>query len=313
MLGISVIICCYNSSKKISETLFHLKHQNVNNVPWEVIIVDNNSNDDTVSKCLAFWEDNSINFSIVSEERIGLVYAREKGVKTARYDYLIFCDDDNWLDQFYLRVVYDLFTKNPLIGAIGGQSIPVFEDSINIPEWFEMEKNSYAVGKQALFTGDITYRYFLWGAGLAVRKKIAEKCFDLHTPFLLTGRSEVKVMAGDDSELCHRIILLGYRLYYDDRLKFRHYIPNDRLSSEYLIKLKEGFSKTYNILSLYSEYINIVIFNKNSMVKNFKEIFIDHKVNLKKLLRTIYWIYGVSIYVNNNMRLIRRFYLKNVY
>ena len=49
MNGVTVAICCYNSSARIAETLRHLSLQRLSeNIPWEVLIIDNACTDDTV-------------------------------------------------------------------------------------------------------------------------------------------------------------------------------------------------------------------------------------------------------------------------
>ena len=100
--GISVIICCYNSSTLLPRTLEHLALQDVpENILWELIIVDNNSNDDTAEVARKEWEKYKIDipFKVVYESNPGLSYARQKGVKEASFELLLFCDDDNWLEK----------------------------------------------------------------------------------------------------------------------------------------------------------------------------------------------------------------------
>jgi len=54
--GISVVIACHNSSKRLPQTLEHVKQQNVpEHVQWEVIIVDNASTDNTAQIAQSIW------------------------------------------------------------------------------------------------------------------------------------------------------------------------------------------------------------------------------------------------------------------
>ena len=56
MKGISIIICCYNSAKRLHETLKHLALQQVSDtIHWEVILVNNNSTDATTQIALEIW------------------------------------------------------------------------------------------------------------------------------------------------------------------------------------------------------------------------------------------------------------------
>ncbi|RXK57427.1 glycosyltransferase [Lacibacter luteus] len=313
MKGISVIICCYNSAERIGATLKHLKGQMwKEDACWEVILIDNNCTDNTVNAALTVWENHPVKLKLVKEQKAGLIHAREAGIRAAVYDYLVFCDDDNWLDEIYIQTVFTLFENNEQAGAIGGQSTIAVQNGEMIPTWFKAEENAYAVGKQAMQSGDVTERLYLWGAGLAVRKHIAEKCFDEDFPFLLTGRSGKAVTAGDDSEICNRIVLMGYRLLYDERLKYEHFIPSIRLTEDYLIQMKNGFERSYGVLTLYSECIRAIVLNKRSKAAVLRETINERPFNKGKLLRMVYWIYGLALYVNNDMRMIRAYYKKHL-
>src|SRR4051812_32311772 len=94
-LGISVIICCYNSSQRIHYALKHLEQQSFeDDLRWEVIVVDNASSDGTGRIAESIWREFNcdIPFRVVTESEPGLSHARNKGVAEARFEYLIFCD-----------------------------------------------------------------------------------------------------------------------------------------------------------------------------------------------------------------------------
>ncbi len=310
MKGVSVIICCYNSAERIGITLQHLQKQQKVNFLWEVVLVDNNCTDGTIDETLAVWGNHLVKLRLVKEERAGLIYAREAGIRSALYDYLIFCDDDNWLCETYIQTVFELFETKPQTGAIGGQSTIVVQKGETIPTWFKSEENAYAVGRQALRSGDITDRHYLWGAGLAIRKQVAENCFDNRFPFLLTGRKGKKIIAGDDTEICNRIILMGYHLLYDERLYYKHFIPSVRLTEEYLNQMKKGFEASYGVLTLYSEFISAIGLQNYSKPAIFLNTLHARPFNKGKLLRMFFWLFGLTFYVNDDMRIIRAFYKK---
>src|SRR5262245_41018784 len=103
--GVSVIVCCYNSADRLPETLKHIAMQNVpDSILWEVIIVNNNSTDETEKVAISEWSRYhlSVPFKVVNESKPGLNFARKKGVENAGFSLLLFCDDDNWLDEDYL-------------------------------------------------------------------------------------------------------------------------------------------------------------------------------------------------------------------
>lgn len=264
--SLSIIICCYNSAKRLPQTIKHIALQEVpQHINWELIIINNNSTDNT--KEIAALEVNNYpvlkhRYSIIDEPTPGLSSARHKGVEVAKYDYVIFCDDDNWLEKTYVQTAYEILENNPKIAAVGGQSEAVSD--VQFPDWWEDYKEGYAVGKQNQVSGNIHPRNYLWGSGLVFRKSLYIMAFK-NFPSLLSDRKGNELSAGGDSEICMRFLLMGYELYYDENLSFKHYIPSNRLSWEYRKKLFLGFQRSHLILDTYSQYISIVKKSRSSI------------------------------------------------
>ena len=243
--GVSIVICCYNSSSVLPETLRYICTQKVpSNIPWEVIIVDNASTDNTFIAAREIWNRYNClaSFKIVKESEPGLSAARLKGFNTAKYDFIIFCDDDNRLNNDYVKNVYEIMTSNKDIGVLGGQSKAEFD--IIEPSWFKDWKNSYAIGKQFDSDGDITFsRGYVWGAAMAVRKEAWDELMTKGFRSLLTDRKGNSLSAGGDTEICYALRNEGWKIWYDHRLKFKHYISEKRLNWKYLRKLFRGFGQ----------------------------------------------------------------------
>lgn len=251
--GISIIICCYNSALRIGQTLQHIADQKTSDLSCEVIIVNNASTDNTVDVAKLFWanfNNNKISFNCVHEPTPGLSYARGNGVENANFEYVIFCDDDNWLDQDYVQNVFDLFESNPDVAILGGIGTAVFENASLKPEWFNQFYHGYAVGPQSEKT---SYLNGVYGAGMAIRKTIWNKIMEM--PLLLTGRKGNTLTAGDDAEICLRTRLFNFKILYSPKLKFQHYLLKSRLTWDYLKKLHIGFAHCFFILNLYEKVL----------------------------------------------------------
>lgn len=251
--GISIVVCCYNSRHRLPETLKHIASQKYTGTfPRELILVNNNSTDDTVEVAKSEWKKyrSDLSFSIIDEQTPGLTAARMAGVAVSRYDYIIFCDDDNWFADTFVQKAFTIIQERPDIGALGGQSDAASDGPF--PDWWDEYKHSYAVGRQGTTDGDISERKYIWGAGLVVRKILLTKIFDQKTPLLLTDRKGKSLSSGGDTEICNRVLLLGYKLYYSEKLFFTHFIPKERLTSEYRINLYNGMSLAFPILEKYS-------------------------------------------------------------
>jgi len=279
--GVSVIICCYNSSKLLPETLHHLSLQKVRSyVRWEVIVVDNASTDNTEEVALKEWsryKNCKGILRVVKQPIPGLSAAREKGIEESKYEYMVFCDDDNWLEKNYLQTVVSTMRVEKEIGIIGCETEEVCE--VNPPDWFDKWKNwSYAVGEQFEKSGDITWsRGFVWGAGMVLRRKALNQLYKEGFRSLLTDRKGKELASGGDTELCFALRLAGWRIWYEPKLKLKHYMTAPRLKWEYLLKLWKGFGISTVGLDTYLNIIPEDLLDGNYVVikKSWKENLID--------------------------------------
>lgn len=235
-MSVSVVICCHNSQGRIEKTLQALS-QCRGDFAIEAILVDNASTDDTVEQARSIWSRlrNPFELRIISEATPGKVFAQRTGTRDARNEFIVYCDDDNWLAPDYLIVAKQILS-DPSIGATSGQAEPVFEGEA--PTFAYSHGNWLALGIQSLHTGDLTDTVgYLWGAGMAARRADLMKIFECPVLPILSGPSGVLSIArGDDNELCWAIAVLGMRLIYDERLKIKHFMPRERLDMEYLRK-----------------------------------------------------------------------------
>ena len=255
--GVSIVICCHNSSTRLKSTLWHIAQQKIKpGIRCEIVIVDNASNDATAIVACREWEAlniSHIDFKIVPEANPGLSYARKKGISESSYGYLIFCDDDNWLSEYYIDTVFHFFENHPQVAIIGGYGEAVFDNYTILPDWFHKFFKNYALGAQSSKLN--TEMGCVYGAGMAARKAIIDKdIFNAHN--FLTDRQGKNLTAGGDSEICFKVKLLGYKIAYLPELKFKHYISNDRLDWEYFKKLHIGFSKSFVVLNIYEKALN---------------------------------------------------------
>lgn len=281
--GISIIIACYNSEKVISTTLEHLQNQkNYEGINWEVIVIDNNSTDNTSVVVQENWNRNPIvPLHIIKENKIGEANARKAGIKAAKYDILSIVDDDNWVSPDWIQKVNSYF-GNPEIGLIGCAGDGVFEEKP--PNWFEENQHAFAIG--SLYEGtfiDITHQGLVPGAGLSIRKIIYDRLFSIGWQPFLAGRVGSKQSAGADSEMCLVTRLLGYKIYYSNELKFQHFTAKHRITWDRLKNMTEGFGESDVFTLPYTIIFNEVIGNKsilNSMRKFWWFNFIGKKIAL---------------------------------
>ncbi len=270
--GISVIICCYNSSSRLPETLKHLASQVLSErIKWEVLVVNNGSTDDTVFVAEVEWAKykKTTPLRVIDQPIPGQSAARDKGYETAKYEYLLYADDDNWLSPDYLATVYEIMQQHSEIGILGGQCNAAFE--IKPPDWFSQKQSIYAVGKQEKRSGPLSSKSkYLYGAACVIRKSAWESLRCQNFVFLTKGRTGKQLAAGDDVELNKAIRMLGYELWYDERLQFTHFMSAGRLNWDYLVRIGKGSSASSLPLMVYDFFLE----NDNISSSKFTSLYI---------------------------------------
>jgi len=251
--GIDIILCCHNSADRLPTTLGHIAAQTgVSPDEWTLVLVDNGSSDGTADVATRIWRDlgSPTALQVVAEERLGLGYARVRGIEATQREFLCFVDDDNWICPEWVQRALATLRGSTSIGAVGGRSEAAFAETP--PKWFYDAAGGYAIGRQAERSGDVTEgRGYLYGAGLCLRRKAVLGLFDQGFEFLNAGRAGARLASGDDQELCLALRLAGWRLWYEDSMVFRHYMPANRLRWSYAKAMFAGFGRSGPTLSCY--------------------------------------------------------------
>lgn len=240
--GVSIVICCYNSESRLPKTLEHVWNQSFrDSLEIELIVVDNNCSDNTTSIANESYlkSHRKIPLSVVKEPIAGLTSARITGIRNARFETIVLCDDDNWLDNDYCMVAHDILSRFPSVTLAGGCSFAVTE--IDPPAWFESISGAWAVGEsdyQGFLKGEDA---FLRGAGLVIRRSRFLDLLESGFTFLASDRKGNNLSSGGDAEISRAIVIMGDKLYFDRRLRLQHWIASNRLTKEYALRLWEGF------------------------------------------------------------------------
>ena len=131
---ISVIVCTYNRAHYLQDTLAHLLKQEMSINEFEVLVIDNNSSDETENICTVISKENPhFPFQFVKEYVQGLSHARNRGVKEANGNILTFIDDDAFAKPDFVKNIAQHFTAHKDTMAIGGRIIPQYESGP--PAW----------------------------------------------------------------------------------------------------------------------------------------------------------------------------------
>ena len=229
--GVSVIICCHNSSAKLPATLGRLRSQrDTEAIPWELIVVDNASSDDTVAVARQHWPSGGrVPLRVITETRRGVAYARDAGFAAARYDVVSFIDDDNWVCDRWVARAAEVMSQHPEVGACGGYSEALCHGPT--PQWFQRYQQYYAIGPASPPAGKLPDT--LWFAGMTVR---ARAWRDLRRG----GFRFLTVFAAEDNEISLALRLAGWNLLLDEQLRLTHVLPATRLTWTYFCELQRS-------------------------------------------------------------------------
>ena len=263
--GISIIVCTYNGRNRILDTLISIINLEISSdLTFELLIIDNCSSDLTAEFVANYLLKNYPNFpyKIIKETEPGLNFARISGLRNSKYDWVLFCDDDNILNKYYLVYAQEIIKNYPNLGAIGGMGIVKAE--IELPDWFEKYSHSYAVGPQSTTRGILPLGSSLYGAGLFIYKLPLLILLNNGFQTVMSDRKAQSLSSGGDVEWCFLLQLLGFRIFYANELVFNHKILKERLEWCYYKKLKSGIATGFALLEPYQSIIEnpkIGIFN----------------------------------------------------
>ena len=232
----SVIIPTYNRCRSLERALQSVAELDFPREQFEVVVVDNNSNDDTPNVAYRF-RDAGITLKYVKETRLSFTVARHTGADTASGTILSYIDDDVVVDSGWLAAVTDVFEGDEAVGIVGGPILPTFE--VEPPDWI---KQYYPMSGwlSLLDLGPKLHQTkHAYGPNFSVRKDVLQMVgrFPADTIGVESeGRPGVveKIYVGSgDVGLCAKVEEAGYKVIYAPGALVHHVIPPVRLTKKW--------------------------------------------------------------------------------
>ena len=253
-LGVSVVIVTLNGKQRLLPTLEHLANQEDIHFNWEVLLIDNYSNDGTAEFAQEFWnkEPRPCGLRSYLEDKKGQLHARNAGFDQANFRYVLFCDDDNSLSPNYVKTAFEYIRKNNGIAAVGGKGIPQFESGFTLSDWVKPQIRFLGCGPQGKASGDTTFeKGCLYTAGTIVDRLWIDRLRESGFQPKLTGRNGNSLIGGEDTELTYALKAIGGHLHYCEEMTFQHVIPAKRLTLDYFKRLYKAMGYSDFILEYY--------------------------------------------------------------
>jgi len=196
-VALSVIICTRNRSRRLESALTAVGKM-VCTLPWELIIVDNGSTDETVDVVCHAANLIPAEVSYVFEPVPGLCRARNAGLKRSRGRIVVLTDDDCYPQVDYLDQVAAAF-EDDRIFYCGGRVL-LFDTSDAHVTVKESEETVMVEPGSFIEAG------FVHGANLAFRRSLAEAIGGFDETLDVGTRTR----SGGDIEFVARASALGY-------------------------------------------------------------------------------------------------------
>ncbi|MDZ8188361.1 MAG: hormogonium polysaccharide biosynthesis glycosyltransferase HpsE [Nostoc sp. ChiSLP02] len=303
-IDVTVAIPTYNGAKRLPKVLDLLLSQNgVENLKWEVVVINNNSSDNTNEVIHDYQKKFIQNFPLryFLEKKQGVAFARMRAINEARGEFIAFLDDDNFPTKNWLLESYIFGKKHPQAGAWSGQIHGDYE--VKPPENFTRIQAFLAIREHGLepYLFDADNLRLPPGAGLVVRKQAW--CESVPEELVFKGRLTKLMIGGDDTEALLYLHKAGWEIWYNPAMHIAHQIPPSRLEKDYLLILARGYGLCIFQLRLINArnwqkpiiFVKTVLGNLNRILQHILKYRGDLKSNLIALFEiNFYWASMIS-------------------
>ena len=244
-LQISAIVCTYSNASLLRRTLDSLIKQTLPPQEYEIIVVDNNSTDNTREVVRDFEELASHQIKYVLETTQGLSAARNTGIQQSSGPIISFIDDDAEAAPQWLAAVVEAFNQHPDAWGVGGNTFAIWD--AKRPAWltddFLSDLSMQDRGPDKL---KLTSVQIMAGTNCSFRREVFAEIGDFPTDLGRVGKS---LLAGEEAELCLRIHLQGKSIYHiPDAVVFHHVTP-ERMTRSYFRRrcYLSGLSRSFYV------------------------------------------------------------------
>jgi glycosyltransferase involved in cell wall biosynthesis len=232
-MNITVILCTYNRWQSLEKALDSAARLQVPpSVSWEILVVDNNSKDQTRSVIESFCEKYPGHFRYLFEARPGKSHALNAGLRATQADIVAFMDDDVVVDPDWLLELTVCLQRGHCAGS-GGRILPDWTGPR--PNWLPLA-DRYGLAPLAMFdlgTEPAQLDESPFGTNMAFKREVFEKYGVFRTDLGPRPDSEIR---NEDTEFGQRVLAAGETLWYVPSAVVHHAVPESRLRQEYFLK-----------------------------------------------------------------------------
>ena len=212
MIRISLVIPTHNRAAQLVAALESVVRQDLPRDEWECVVVSNNSTDDTEARFAAFAAAHpGCGLRLVAEEGPGVSYARNRGLREAQAPLVAFIDDDERVNEGFLRAYLEFFETRPGAVVAGGRIVA--EYPAGRPAW--MSKYVEMPIANPMDFGE-RVRPFpagrVPGGGNMAFRRAGLASYGGFDPTL--GRVNGELIGGEENDFFERLLLGGETIWY---------------------------------------------------------------------------------------------------
>jgi glycosyltransferase involved in cell wall biosynthesis len=235
---LTVVVCTYNRSEILKYCLDSLENQSVNKSNYEVIVVDNNSTDNTKEVVEEYCINNN-NFRYVFEPVQGLSNARNRGWRESKADWIAYIDDDAKADEKWCENIIETSKKDSDLKAFGGEILNWY--LYEKPKWFKNEFRNQSMGNEKFVLNIKTHPFGLTGCNMIFKKEALLKYGGFSKEFGMIGR---EIGLAEESKLFNEMLIAKEKIMYFPDIKIYHLVPKEIFSLRYVFSrsVKSGES-----------------------------------------------------------------------
>ena len=235
MIRISLVIPTHNRAAQLVAALESVVRQDLPRDEWECVVVSNNSTDDTEARFAAFAAAHpGCGLRLVAEEGPGVSYARNRGLREAQAPLVAFIDDDERVNEGFLRAYLEFFETRPGAVVAGGRIVA--EYPAGRPAW--MSKYVEMPIANPMDFGE-RVRPFpagrVPGGGNMAFRRAGLAGYGGFDPTL--GRVNGELIGGEENDFFERLLLGGETIWYVPGAVMWHIIPPAKLTGAYFRRL----------------------------------------------------------------------------
>lgn len=226
---ISIVICTYNRNPLLEKCIESVINQNFSD-DYEILIIDNHPSEIAYSVFEKFSFNNKLRY--FSEKKVGLSYARNRGIIESKGDIIVFIDDDAIADKEWLKNLIEVHrTTNAAI--VGGKIEPIAE--IPFPHWFYKELCTYiAVLDYSQVVKKMEGKNINpYGCNFSAKKEIFSKVGLFRTSL---GRKGNSLISNEDTDFFEKVKEFNFSIYYTPFAIVKHFIHKERMTRIFFIK-----------------------------------------------------------------------------